>query len=315
MLLDFRDSEELSLALRHANVSAMQISRGQFRAQLGLLSAGDWTLQLVRFVDGAAACGGDSPSDRYAFVVPLRANTGCRLLGRPVGEASLGIYAPGSEHADTSLAGYEQVVLMPTPGLSAEAALDEALPWLPARGSHHAVSPLPALDRLRALLESVVSSTGTCAGPMPGDQVRRSLNDAFSTAVSASLRPVSDESNRGRPVLPRAAVMRHLKEILGERSDEPAYASELARTIGVSDATLRRMFVELFGMPPSRYLMIRRLNIARQRLRTGVADTVGEVAAACGFWDHSRFAGRYRSLFGETPVETLRKARRGALSR
>lgn len=308
-LFDFRDPEELSSALRHTRVSAVQINRGRFRAQLGVMPASDWTAQYIRFEDGAAACGGDSPSDRHAFIVPLKPRSGCRLLGRSIDSSSLGIYAPGSEHADISLAGYEQIVLMPPPHATAELLQRNEAYLLPATGSHHAAVSSSGLARLRELLTSVMSWTTSCAEAVPGEQVRRSLNDALAAALSAVLEPEQDESSRGRPPLPRAGIMRHLTEILDAQSDEPAYAGELARAVGVSDATLRRMFIELFGMPPSRYLMIKRLQLARRHLRSSAYETVGQVVEACGFWDHSRFAGRYKSLFGETPVETLRQAR------
>lgn len=309
-LFDFHDAEEMSLALRHTNVSAMQISRGRFRAQFGVVPASDWTAQYIRFEDGAATCGGDGPPDRYAFIVPLKPRSDCRLLGRSIDGSSLGIYAPGSEHADISIAGLEQVVLMPPPHALTEFLHRNDASRLPVTGSHHASVSLVGLAQFRALLRSIMSSTGSSGTAAFREEVRRSLNDALATALSAVLQPERDESSRGRPPLPRSAIMRRLAEVLDAQSEEPAYASELARAVGVSDATLRRMFIELFGMPPARYLMTKRLYLARQRLRSRDYETVGQVAEVCGFWDQSRFAGRYKSLFGETPFETLRAGKR-----
>ena len=64
-------------------------------------------------------------------------------------------------------------------------------------------------------------------------------------------------------------------------------------------------------MSPKQYLLLRRMNLARAALRDGfpVTTTVTEIAAQYGFWQFGRFAGEYKSLFGETPSTTLHRPR------
>ena len=60
-----------------------------------------------------------------------------------------------------------------------------------------------------------------------------------------------------------------------------------------------------------RYLRRARLVRVRQALLAARGDeTVTHVALAWGFTHLGRFALEYRSLFGESPSETLRRARR-----
>src|SRR5579883_2258531 len=59
-----------------------------------------------------------------------------------------------------------------------------------------------------------------------------------------------------------------------------------------------------------RYLRLRRLWLVRQQLRAGT-QSVKATALAFGFWHFGDFAQSYRSLFGETPSETLARARGG----
>ncbi|MBA1245044.1 helix-turn-helix domain-containing protein [Pseudomonas japonica] len=88
-------------------------------------------------------------------------------------------------------------------------------------------------------------------------------------------------------------------------------AVELAEIAGASFQQLRLAFAECVGMPPTVWLRMRRLNLARQALlAAGPGDTtVAEVAMSYSFWHLGRFAQAYRELFLECPGETLGRVR------
>jgi AraC-like DNA-binding protein len=121
--------------------------------------------------------------------------------------------------------------------------------------------------------------------------------------------PEPKRSRSGRPaVVDRISVMRALDAI--EASPEHTIAmSKLVQATNVSERSLRAGFRRYLGMSPTRYMQLRVLNRARNRLATsGPGDTtVAEVATDLGIWDLGRFASRYRTVFGELPSHTLRR--------
>ena len=103
--------------------------------------------------------------------------------------------------------------------------------------------------------------------------------------------------------------MRKFRRILDDNPDRPSYVPEICAAIGVPERTLRYCCQDHLGMSPKRYLVLRRLNLAYRALDAAIAaeTTVTEIATRFGFWHFGRFAGSYRSTFGELPSVTLHR--------
>lgn len=104
---------------------------------------------------------------------------------------------------------------------------------------------------------------------------------------------------------PEAALRRYLEAHAGR----PIRQGELCEALGLGERSLRRLFSAVHGTSPTRFLMRRRLELARSRLQEGQDDRVTDVGMSCGFYDLGRFASQYRRLFNELPSETLRRHR------
>ncbi|WP_091583144.1 AraC family transcriptional regulator [Mesorhizobium qingshengii] len=85
----------------------------------------------------------------------------------------------------------------------------------------------------------------------------------------------------------------------------------LCREVGVSRRQLEYAFRTTFGVSPSEFIRALRLNEARRQLATARKNdlSVTRVAMDVGIAHLGRFAARYRSLFGESPKETMLRAR------
>ena len=75
--------------------------------------------------------------------------------------------------------------------------------------------------------------------------------------------------------------------------------SAVAQTVGVSTPHLIRSFTRSYGIAPHRYLIGRRLDLARRRLLDGEASI--DVAIATGFYDQAHLTRHFKRLLAITP--------------
>ncbi len=106
-----------------------------------------------------------------------------------------------------------------------------------------------------------------------------------------------------------AAVLAAARDALSVM-EEFDYAALSAAT-GSSPRSIQLAFAEHIRMTPLSYFRVIRLHRARNALLTGAGGrsaTIGDIAAAHGFWNWSRFTQLYRRQFGEAPSETRARA-------
>jgi AraC-like DNA-binding protein len=132
--------------------------------------------------------------------------------------------------------------------------------------------------------------------------LEKSLLESLFQAVEV---PVVSESVNHRSLATRA------RDYLRAHTSRAVFQSDLCAELGIADRSLRRLFIEYFGMSPARYLKLLRLNHAHRALRQADESpaSVTEIGMRYGFFDLGRFAADYRALFGELPSSTLRRTR------
>ena len=171
--------------------------------------------------------------------------------------------------------------------------------------------PAPVASRLLQLHEAAGHLAKTAPDILAKPEVARAIEEALVEAMILCLTEghLDDVRTVHRH---RASVMRRLEEVLTSTPDRPLYMPQLCATVGASYTTLRDCCQKYLGMSPKRYLWLRRMHLVRRVLRSADAEktTVTEIATDYGFWELGRFAGAYRSLFGEPPSAALRRPRR-----
>lgn len=95
-----------------------------------------------------------------------------------------------------------------------------------------------------------------------------------------------------------------------EHLDQPVCMDDLERAAGQDRWQLSRDFRRLHGTSPYRYLVMRRLDAARDRIHRG--ECIAQTALACGFNDQSHMTRHFRAAHGLSPARWKRSVTPGA---
>jgi AraC-like DNA-binding protein len=167
------------------------------------------------------------------------------------------------------------------------------------------------MSRLLGLHETAGRLAATAPDMLANPQVARALENALTDAMIMCLAD-STTVERNANNLRHSVLMARLEEVLSAHESVPLYVAEICTAIAVSERTLRACCQKQLGMSPIRYLWLRRMHLARRALVRAApgTSTVTRIAADHGFWELGRFAVEYRTLFGDSPSETLRRSPR-----
>jgi AraC-like DNA-binding protein len=302
----FTDPDEYAASIRASTAEVTATGRGQFVAKLTPIRL-HW-LWMQRFSDNV-------PRILHSAVAPGRAivsfltGPGADLLwsGRELQPTNL-IRHVESENAFQRSSGSTSFgsISLPTAKM---VSVGEAIAGLDLTPPKDPLVLTPSRAAL-ARLERLHAAAGHLAEEAPEiiehPDASRGLEQALIEAMVGCLS--SEEVREDRSALRHhSLIMRRFRRAVEENPDQPLYIPELCAAIGASDRTLRVCCQEQLGMSPKRYLLLRRMHLARRALRgsSPATTTVTEIATQYGFWQFGRFAGEYKSLFRETPSATL----------
>jgi AraC family transcriptional regulator len=170
------------------------------------------------------------------------------------------------------------------------------------------VPPLDSLDlpQLRATMLAVDAEL-TADGPGRNLAAESLANILAVHLIRHVLAP--PQPGRGRDgALPRGrlrAVVEYIEDHLGGAST----LEQLAAVARLSVYHFARQFKKATGLPPHQYVILRRVERARQLLQAGTDLSLAEVALHSGFSDQSVFCLHFKRLVGVTPRQFRMSAR------
>ena len=165
--------------------------------------------------------------------------------------------------------------------------------------------------RLRRLHAQACRLAETKAKMLTHPEVARAIEEGLMQALVCCLTAAEAPSCADAHAR-HAGIILRFEEVLAACLTRPLRLSDLCRLIGASAQTLRASCAEFLGMSPGRYVLLRRLRVARLALCAADPATasIADLARACGLGQSGRFIAAYRAAFGENPSAALRNAPR-----
>ncbi|NQU42519.1 helix-turn-helix transcriptional regulator [bacterium] len=102
---------------------------------------------------------------------------------------------------------------------------------------------------------------------------------------------------------------RDLLEMIDRRLDQPLRVTELARIAHLEPTYFCRLFTRALGIPPSRYILQRRIERA-QMLLLQTDLPIRAIAARLGFSDPFHLSRTFKKMIGTAPSDFRRRTRR-----
>ena len=181
------------------------------------------------------------------------------------------------------------------PGLVARVAA-EAFELDPARAS---VPPLDGLNfpQLRAAMLAVNDelTADAAGGPLAAESLANLLAVHLIRNASAPRRPARRTDGALRQGKLRAVI-----EYIEEHLDAGPTLEQMAAIARLSPNYFAWQFKRATGLPPHQYVILRRVERAKQFLQGGTLS-LAEVALYAGFSDQSQFSHHFKRLIGATP--------------
>jgi AraC family transcriptional regulator, ethanolamine operon transcriptional activator len=270
-----------------------QMESGSLEVNSRVLSAPPLRITRTAFSLGVVVAADFAPQT-YLFKMIARPETRARWFGNRVDEANL-----GESLSNLSLitrgpsAFYTLSINECDVGMELRANL---------RGTKLARDPV-STSRLRSFLDGLF--TASPAGDDPIDCAREDIYGTVLPLVTAAMRPnhwIRTSECQAR----RLVAVRACEAFMREHAHTTVSLYDLSKAAGMAPRRLINAFDAITGCSPMSYLKRIRLNGAHRALQDAAQTrTVAQIATDFAFWHLGHFSADYRTMFGESPSETL----------
>jgi AraC-like DNA-binding protein len=297
----FSDVDEFRKAARKFNVDFTPLVR-RIAVQQAILNLAEFDIIVVKSFPRLADT--QLADDCTAIVFTMdESGEQVRFNGVDVDRPVVGIGHGGNGFTVTEKIGAQLAAINFTPEIRDRG-------W-PETVRHFSIFETTALARQR--LRLIVSEVLQFASASPETVMMPQTMTALKESLLAGVDQIFDYGDSTKPRRSlhstRAfAIFQRIEAHLRQDLKSPIYSNALAEAVGVSIRTLQDVILQYRGMSLHRYLRFKRLWLVRKRLTAGNIS-VKACALEYGFWHLSDFSRSYHLHFGETPSQTLARAR------
>lgn len=151
--------------------------------------------------------------------------------------------------------------------------------------------------------QPVVSSPALARAIAEAFQYRQESLVVESLLLNLAAGLIAEDRSSEAPAATRrvdAPAIKRARQFLDAELTRVVRTAELEVITGLTRFELARQFRRLYGTTPYRYLLMRRLALARQLVHQG--RDLAEIAYESGFADQAHFTRMFKSTFGLTPA-------------
>ncbi len=295
-----REVDAFETAVAGLHVEYVRVDGGQRPCVVTVAGTGDATMS-VGSVGFSVIASTEIPLDRSVFALITAVQSGAVWNEVELRPGDVFAYAPGSTFVGVEPAGTAAAILV-----------------VPTESAERVASDLgagdPVVDRDVAPLDLSPPVQRLAASMWRSFEQPHLLGDSLALAglVDDAVRVVTQHNvsnGRGSRRLDSRTIVRNSIDYVESTGWQQPSMRALCRAAFASESRVRQAFVDVVGVPPTRYFQMQLLS----RLRSALVEarpentTVTEVAMSLGVTQLGRVAGRYRSLYGELPNQTLRR--------
>jgi AraC-like DNA-binding protein len=234
----------------------------------------------------------------------------------PMRAGSIGVIAPAECHVLRIGGNYERLGLALKPDALTKklSAMIGAPIGHPLRMDSAQDATSPAQQGLRRLAFYLAEQLSADDSLLP-DVALAELEQALMTAFLCANRHNYSHLLERKPPGAAPWQVRRVEEFIEANWNRPIRMEDLAAVTGASARSIFRAFRQSRGYSPMMFAKQVRLRRAQQMLRASDASSsVTDIAMACGFGNLGRFSKDYRAAIGESPSQTLNRAKAIGLS-
>lgn len=309
----FNDFDEFALTIRDVDAvmtlqnparhlwSVNQIDLGGIEIQHGRLGSGN-------IVEGKSWKNG------FVLYFPHSKTCEYRINGSAFTNEEFMVLKPGEEFSLTTNSSHEWSTLffpIDECGIGSDFILPTSGPRI-AQFPHEDVNSEfhQTLTNLRSIVTGILGCSANSdqfEHSFGAELAREALLNVFKSADGS--KRASKNNRIGRPMRSRGHIIRQCKDFEKTHAEQNYSVADLASAANISERTLRLVFNEYFGIPPTKYFQLRRLHLVRTALKKAdpTVTKTSDVLVKFGEWEFGRFAMRYKHIFGELPSDTLLK--------
>jgi AraC family transcriptional regulator len=155
---------------------------------------------------------------------------------------------------------------------------------------------LPHLRAAASAVDAELRAGGAGGGPLASESLANVLAVHLIRHVMAPRQPALGHYG----ALPQGRLRAVVDYVQGHLDADPSLA-EMAAVARLSPYHFARQFKAATGLPPHGYVIMCRVERAKELLQAGTELSLAQVAARAGFSDQSQFCHHFRRLVGVTP--------------